>query len=159
MRYRTSWLTRTCLIIVRGRDGSHFSANQGAASAVWLFHISERQRRVAEKWLPSQRVAVPDAAMPRCSSLIWNDQTSLLAPCLATSGTATRPRTIMRQVLVPVVIRFVRAVFGYADVLRLFVGQFGNPCSDSLQMQSCHALVKMFRQDINLVLVFFMVSP
>lgn len=31
-------------------DGSHFFVKPGAVSAVWSFHISEQQRRIAGKW-------------------------------------------------------------------------------------------------------------
>jgi len=61
-------------------------------------HISEKQRRRAQKWhIPQGRA--PNAAIQRCSSFIWKYQISLLAPWLATFGVAALRSDTCEQAL------------------------------------------------------------
>lgn len=47
--------------------------------------------------------------------------------------------------LVTVVFRFERSVFFYADIVGLFVAQFGDLSSDTLEMQSGNLFVEILR--------------
>lgn len=47
--------------------------------------------------------------------------------------------------LVTVVFWFERSVFFHADIVGLFVAQFGDPSSDTLKMQSRNLFVEMLR--------------
>ena len=71
---------------------SLWDAVQGAKRAVVSLTTSALQRRNAPKARLALRVAAKKARLRRCSSLIWNDQTALLAPCRRAFLAATQAR-------------------------------------------------------------------
>src|SRR5690606_27502792 len=56
-------------------------------------------------------------------------------------------------VLVPVVLRLVRPLLRHAEILRLAVGELGEPRVELLQMEPRDLLVEPLREHVHLVLV------
>jgi len=96
-----------------------------------------KSRNAAWRHLPrNPQGRVVFCAMRRYSSLIWNDQTSLLVPCLAQRTAPARPRTKREQTLAHQEERSMSASTRYTDGLAKLEeidGEAGRKVIDSLQ--------------------------